>query len=62
MAGRVGNVTRMPPGGYGFSLVDDKNGGVIYLTFETQAEAEDARKLVTEAFAKATRAIAPPQR
>jgi len=28
----------MPPGGYGFGLQDDKNDGVIYLTFETQAD------------------------
>jgi hypothetical protein len=52
----------MPPGGYGFGLQDDKNDGVIYLIFGTQAEAEDARKLVAEAFAMATRAIAPTQR
>jgi hypothetical protein len=52
MAGRVGNVTRIPPGGYGFSLQDDKKDAVIYLTFETQAEAEDAHKLVAEAFAR----------
>ena len=57
MAGRVGNVTPMPPGGYGFSLVDDTNSGALYLTFETHAEAEDARKLVAEAFARAKRAI-----
>jgi hypothetical protein len=48
MAGRVGSVTRIPPGGYGFSLQDDKKDGVIYLTFETQ----DAHKLVAEAFAR----------
>ena len=47
----------MPVGGYGFSLQDDKNNGAIYLTFETQAEAEEARKLVAEAFARAKRAI-----
>jgi hypothetical protein len=58
MAGRVGNVTRMPVGGYGFGLLDDKNDGAIYLTFETQAEANEARKLVAVAFARAKRAIA----
>ena len=46
----------MPPG-YGFSLLDDKNGGAIYLNLETQAEAEGARKRVAEEFARAKRAI-----
>jgi hypothetical protein len=58
MAGRVGNVTPMPVGGYGFSLLDDKNDGAIFLTFETEAEAKEARKLVAEAFSRAKRAIA----
>jgi hypothetical protein len=47
----------MPMGGYGFSLLDDKGSGGIYLTYETHAQAEEARKPVVQALAKAKRAI-----
>jgi hypothetical protein len=59
MAGRVGKVTPMPSGGYGFCLQDDKSDTAIFLTFKTQAEVDDARKLVAETFARAKRAIGP---
>jgi hypothetical protein len=57
MAGRVGGITPIPMGGYGFCLLDEKNSGGIYLTYETHAQAEEARKLAVQAFAKAKRAI-----
>jgi len=65
MAGRVGDVMTVTDG-YGFTLHDDKHGGIntqcMTLAFETQAEALAARKLVVEVFAKAKSATAPPSR
>src|SRR5262245_20193772 len=64
-AGKVGDVMSVT-GGFGFTLHDDKNGGIntpcMTLAYATRSDAEAARKLVVKAFAWAKSAIAPAWR
>jgi hypothetical protein len=59
MAGKVGEVTTLMTGGYGFALYSDVGGThCLMLAFDTQKEAAAARKQVAEVFARAKRAVA----
>jgi hypothetical protein len=55
----VGEVTTLVTGGYGFALYGDVGGThCLMLAFETQKEADAARKQVANIFARAKRAVA----